>query len=77
MSFLFLEERASNNFDHPNSLDTELMIADLKKLKSGRATNIPMYDFSTHARIESVELVEPKPILLVDQKNNVRRLLLQ
>ena len=66
LSHLSLEERASNNFDHPNSLDTELMIADLKKLKSGRATNIPMYDFSTHARIESVELVEPKPILLVE-----------
>ena len=66
LSHLSLQERAANNFDHPNSLDTELMIEDLNKLRNGRATNIPMYDFSTHARIASVELVEPKPVLLVE-----------
>ena len=42
------------------------MIADLQKLRTGQATNIPMYDFSTHSRISSVELVEPKPVLLVE-----------
>ena len=66
LSHLSLSERASNNFDHPRSLDTTLLVEDLKKLRSGRATNIPMYDFSSHSRIASVERVEPKPILLVE-----------
>jgi uridine kinase len=66
LSHLTLEKRAANNFDHPNSLDTELMVEDLKKLRNGQATNIPMYDFSTHSRISTVELVEPKPVLLVE-----------
>ena len=66
LSHLTLKERESNNFDHPNSLDTSLLVSDLKKLISGRATKIPMYDFSTHSRIASTELVEPKPVLLVE-----------
>jgi uridine kinase len=44
------EERALVNFDHPNSLDFELLRADLQKLIYGQAIDVPIYDYSTHTR---------------------------
>ena len=50
ISHLSIEERAKTNFDHPNSLDTKLLINHLEKLKRGEAVEVPRYDFSTHSR---------------------------
>lgn len=63
---LSFEERARQNYDHPNSLDTDLMIEHLKQLKEGATIQHPTYDFSTHLRkAEWVEL-NSAPIIIVE-----------
>lgn len=59
-------QREIVNFDHPDSLDTPLLIEHLKELKSGRAIEMPVYDFTTHARTQETRHVDPHPILLVE-----------
>jgi len=66
LSHLVMAEREKNNFDHPDSLDTELMIEHLKLLKSKQSVNIPKYDFSIHSRLAEEELVHPRKIILVE-----------
>jgi uridine kinase len=56
----------SVNFDHPDSIDFDLLAACLASLKEGRRTEIPIYDFVTHSRMAAPLLVEPRPILIVD-----------
>jgi len=63
---LTLEERAGVNFDHPNSLDNEFLIEQLRELKSGQAVVAPQYDFATHSRIEEGLRVEPRPVIVVE-----------
>jgi len=59
-------QRELVNFDHPDSLDTALLIEHLKELRSGRAIEMPVYDFTTHSRTQETRRVEPHPILLVE-----------
>jgi len=66
MSHLTLSQRAAANFDHPDSLDTELLVHHIKDLKSGKAVKVPIYDFSTHTRTEKYDSLEPKRIILVE-----------
>ncbi len=54
------------NFDHPDSLDTPLMIEHIERLQAGESVNIPVYDFSHHRRSEEVRRMDPKPIILVE-----------
>ena len=54
------------NWDHPDSLETDLMIAHVKVLKAGQAVELPVYDFTTHVRTARTLRVEPQPILLVE-----------
>ncbi|MDX1663762.1 MAG: uridine kinase [Candidatus Promineifilaceae bacterium] len=61
-----LEERARLNYDHPNSLDTELMVSHIQQLLSGEAAEVPRYDFTRHRRTEETTLVQPSPIILVE-----------
>jgi uridine kinase len=63
---LTFEERALLNYDHPNSLETKLLVKHIKKLLVGKAVDVPVYDFSHHRRTEETVLVEPSPIVLVD-----------
>ncbi len=65
LSHLPLEERREFNFDHPNALEDELMIAHLETLLKGRAVQIPVYDFATYVRTGQLQPVEPKPVILV------------
>lgn len=60
------EERAKVNFDHPDSLETELLIHHVKELLAGRAIDLPVYDFTTHTRTGETIRVEPAPIILVE-----------
>ncbi len=60
------EERAKVNFDHPDSLETELLIEHLKLLKAGKNINLPSYDFKTHTRTIATTLIEPQPVILVE-----------
>jgi uridine kinase len=63
------EERTQTNFDHPNALETELLVQHIRDLKAGKIVEVPAYDFSTHTRIpasRAVELHGPRPILLIE-----------
>ena len=50
LAHLSMEKRSKNNFDHPNAFEFELLIDDLKKIKSGKDIKIPIYDYSSHLR---------------------------
>ena len=63
MSF---EDRARVNYDHPSSLETELLVKHLVALRSGEAIDRPVYDFATHLRSEQVVVVVPAPVVLVE-----------
>ena len=60
------EERESLNYDHPDALETRLLVRHLEELRAGRAVEVPVYDFSTHTRTERVEHVHPRPIVIVE-----------
>ncbi|MCQ2523476.1 MAG: uridine kinase [Lachnospiraceae bacterium] len=60
------EERRKLNYDHPDSLDTDLMIEDLKKLKRGESIECPVYDFTVHDRSDEVTIINPSEVLLID-----------
>jgi uridine kinase len=63
---LSYEERCAQNYDHPASLETELLIEHLSQLKAGRAVETPVYDFKTHRRSERTERVEPRRVIVVE-----------
>ena len=61
-----LEEREKTNFDHPNSLDFDLMVHHLQQLKEGNAIEKPVYNFHTHSPEKFTETVEPNKIIIVE-----------
>lgn len=61
-----LDQRAQRNFDHPDSLETELLVEHLAALKAGKAVEVPIYDFKTHRRLEQRRRVEPAPVIIVE-----------
>ncbi len=61
-----LDSRDLPNFDHPDSLETDLMIKHLKQLRSGHAVDVPVYDFTKHRRTDQTRRVEPHPVVLVE-----------
>ena len=65
-SDLSAEERAQLNFDHPDSLDTALLVQHLAELKAGRGVDVPLYDFKTHRRMVEIHRVEAKPVVIVE-----------
>lgn len=54
------------NFDHPDALDTSLLIDHIKQLKKHAFIDIPIYDFSTHRRLKETKTIQPKPVIIVD-----------
>jgi uridine kinase len=54
------------NFDHPDSLETELLVQHLQELRAGDKIQIPVYDFTTHSRTDQTEELDPQPIILVE-----------
>lgn len=60
------EERVKTNYDHPNALETDFMITQLKELMEGKEVQMPEYDFTTHTRKKETTLVKPAPIILVE-----------
>ncbi len=63
---LSLADRAKQNYDHPNSFDTELMVEHIKKLKAGESIFCPVYDYSLHNRSDKTELIEPKRVIIAE-----------
>jgi len=63
---LLLEERAALNYDHPNSLETDLLVRHVQDLKKGRPVDVPAYDFTRHARLSETETFQPRRALIVE-----------
>ena len=63
---LRLEERAALNYDHPNSLETDLLVQHVQDLKSGKPIEVPAYDFTRHARLSEPETFQPRRALIVE-----------
>ena len=66
MNHLPFSERARLNYDHPDSLETELLISHIEELLSGQPVQVPVYDFTSHTRTQETRPVEPSPIILID-----------
>jgi len=60
------EDRAAFNFDHPDALETDLMVDHLDALVAGEPIEKPTYSFATHSRLDATEPVEPRPVILVE-----------
>ena len=63
---LRLEERAALNYDHPDSLETDLLVEHVLALRDGQAVQVPVYDFARHARQEATEAVVPRKAIIVE-----------
>ena len=59
-------QRNEFNFDHPNSLETELLIKHISALRNGKAVEVPIYDFSTDSRTAQSFTVQPRNVILVE-----------
>ncbi len=65
-SDLRLEERAALNYDHPDSLETDLMVRHLEALRRGEPVDVPVYDFARYARVAAVETAQPRRAIIVE-----------
>lgn len=63
---LTAEERHKINFDHPDSLETELLVRHIDVLCKGSSVEIPLYDFTAHARRPETQKVEPRKVIIVE-----------
>jgi uridine kinase len=54
------------NFDHPDTLDFELMSEHISLLKQGQSIETPIYDFTTHSRTPNTKTLAPKPLIFVE-----------
>ena len=66
LSHLSVDSRVKINFDHPNSLETDLLIAHIQNLKAWKTVQLPIYDFKHHTRTPQTKDISPQPVVLVD-----------
>jgi len=66
LSHLPLEQRARMNFDAPEALEHELLIAQVARLRSGEAVALPVYDFTVHTRVAKTQPLAPSEIVIVE-----------
>jgi uridine kinase len=60
------EERASLNYDHPDALETSLLVDHLRELRDGRPIEVPVYDFTNHTRLAKTVWAEPRNAVIVE-----------
>jgi uridine kinase len=65
-SHLPREEREEINYDHPDALETELLVEHLRMLTAGHEVEVPVYDFTRHVRTDRTLAVDPNPVVLVE-----------
>ena len=61
-----LDERHQANFDHPDSIDSDMLVNHLIRLKQGLMVEMPVYDMKTHTRTDRIETIEPKAITVLE-----------
>src|SRR3954451_8954449 len=59
-------ERLRLNYDHPDAIETDLLVAHLTDLRAGRAAQIPQYDFRQHVRRPETRRIDPAPVVIVE-----------
>jgi uridine kinase len=57
---------AHTNFDHPDALETSALVGHLDQLRRGAAVELPRYHFPTHKRLPTTDILEPRPLLVVE-----------
>lgn len=60
------EERVKINFDHPKSIDFELLVEHLKELKAGKTIEEPVYSFTEHNRTNETRTIHPRKVIIVE-----------
>jgi uridine kinase len=65
-SDLTFDERTQLNYDHPDALETQLLVEHLRALKQKQAVAVPQYDFKAHARCQESLLLQPTPVIIVE-----------
>ena len=63
---LSLKERAALNYDHPDVLETDLLVRHLQELIAGRPIEVPIYNFATHSRENATKTVHPRKVVIVE-----------
>ncbi len=66
LSHLSLAKRQKINFDHPNSLETDLLIKHLKELIKGKSIKVPIYDFNVSNRTNRYNLIAPRTVVIIE-----------
>ncbi len=61
-----MAERVQTNYDHPDSLQTDLLVEHLHALVSGKPVDLPVYDFSEHTRMKRTDRALPQPVILLE-----------
>ena len=54
------------NYDHPDSLETDLLVRHINDLRSGKTVEQPLYNFTTYGRLDSRKQLEPKAIIIIE-----------
>lgn len=65
-SHLSFEQRELINYDHPDSLEHELLVEHLKALREGNSVQVPQYDYAEHNRSQNVVILEPASIIVLE-----------
>ena len=65
-SHLAPADRAKTNYDHPDSLESNLLAHHLRELRAGRGVDVPIYDFANHTRRPETRRVEPARVIIVE-----------
>jgi uridine kinase len=66
LDHLPMEERKKNNFDHPDSFDTDLLINQIRQLKDYKSIKRPVYSFIEHTRLSKAVTEQPKHVILIE-----------
>ncbi|PQB04681.1 uridine kinase [Aureitalea marina] len=66
LSQMSYDDRCQINFDHPDSIDFQMLIQHIKSLKGGKSIQQPVYSFAVHNRLEESTTIEPRKVLIVE-----------
>ena len=66
LSHMGYQDRVKQNFDHPDSIDIDLIISHLKQISDGNDIDIPIYDFSNHVRLETTKTISQSSVIIVE-----------
>lgn len=65
-SHMKMEERVRTNYDHPESMDHDLMLQHMQRLKEGQGVEVPLYDYTEHNRKSETRRIEPARVVIIE-----------